>query len=125
MSEQDDWGEYIEAWRKRLAEKEARRQTQAVHLREVARACARRLIEDFGATRVYLFGSLVQENLVHARSDIDLAVEGLEGQWYFAALSEIWALLPQGVELDLVRLERAWPSLLERIEAEGELLDAA
>lgn len=125
MSEQDDLDKYVEAWRERLAKKESRRQMQAVHLREVARACARRLVEDFGATKVYLFGSLVQENLVHDRSDIDLAVEGLAGRRYFSALSEIWALLPQGVELDLVRLERAWPSLLERIEAEGELLDAA
>jgi predicted nucleotidyltransferase len=125
MSEQDDWDGYIEAWRKRLAQKEAQRQMQTVHLRKVARACARRLVRDFGADRVYLFGSLLQENLVHDQSDIDLAVEGLKGQRYFAALSEMSALLPPGVELDLVRLERAWPSLVERIKAEGELLDAA
>jgi predicted nucleotidyltransferase len=125
MGETDDLYEYVDAWRKRLAEKEAQRQRQAAHLREIARACAQRLVEDFGASRVYLFGSLMQENLVHDRSDIDLAVEGLTGERYFEALSDIWGLLPQGVELDLVRLERAWPGLLERIEAEGELLDAA
>lgn len=125
MSEQDDWSEYVEAWRARLAKKEARRRRQTVHLRQVARACARRLIRDFGATRVYLFGSLLEASLVHDRSDIDLAVEGLKGQRYFAALSEIWSLLPPGVELDLIRMEGAWPSLGERIKAEGELLDAA
>lgn len=125
MGETDDLYEYVDAWRNRLAEKEAQRQMQAAHLREVARACAQRLVEDFGASKVYLFGSLKQENLVHNRSDIDLAVEGLSAERYFEALSEMWALLPQGVELDLVRLERAWPSLLKRIEAEGELLDAA
>jgi predicted nucleotidyltransferase len=94
-------------------------------LRQVARACARRLVQDFGASKVYLFGSLVEEELVHDRSDIDLAVEGLEGQLYFKALRELWSLLPMGDELDLVLLEKAWPDLAERVKIEGVLLDAA
>ncbi len=98
---------------------------RAQHLREIAHACARRLVQDFGASKVYLFGSLLEEDLVHHRSDIDLAVEGLEGKLYFKALSEVWALLPAGAELDLVLLERAWPGLAERVRREGVLLDDA
>jgi len=67
----------------------------------------------------------VQGDFVHTRSDIDLAVEGLEGQLYWKALSALWALLPAGTELDLIRLERAWPGLAERARVEGELLDVA
>jgi len=94
-------------------------------LREVARACARRLVQDFGAREVYLFGSLLDEELAHERSDIDLAVKGLEGKLYFKALSKVWELLPAGVELDLVPLEQARPGLAERVKAEGVLLDGA
>ena len=123
--EQQEFEEYIEAWRERLARQERARQMRAQHLREIARTCARRLIQDFGASKVYLFGSLLEEDLVHDRSDVDLAVEGLEGKLYFKALREVWALLPAGVELDLVLLERAWPGLAERVRREGVLLDDA
>jgi predicted nucleotidyltransferase len=123
--ERQDFEEYIEAWRERLAKQERARQIRTQHLRTIAHTCARRLVQDFGASKVYLFGSLLEEDLVHDRSDIDLAVEGLEGKLYFKALREVWALLPAGVELDLVLLERAWPGLAERVREEGVLLDAA
>jgi len=123
--ERGDFREYVEAWRIRLARREAGRRAHVQQLREVAQACARRLVQDFGARGVYLFGSLLEEELVHERSDIDLAVEGLEGKLYLKALSQVWELLPAGVELDLVLLERAWPGLSERVKEEGVLLDGA
>jgi predicted nucleotidyltransferase len=121
----EEFSEYVEAWRKRLAQEESERRMRAKQLRELAHACARRLVQDFGARKVYLFGSLLREDVVHARSDIDLAVEGLEGTRYFEALSAVWKHLPAGIELDLVLLEEAWPGLAERVRAEGELLDVA
>ena len=33
--------------------------------------------------------------------------------------------LPEGVELDLVPLEDAWPELVERVRTEGVLLNVA
>ena len=123
MREQHDMSEYVSAWRERLERQDSQKRQRALLLREVARECAHRLVQEFGASKVYLFGSLVEGNLVHDRSDIDLAVEGLEGKLYWKALSALWALLPEGVELDLVPLERAWPSLAERVRTEGELLD--
>lgn len=122
---QQDYHEYVKAWRERLAKQEEARQVRAQDLQDVAHACARRLVQVFGASKVYLFGSLLEEDLVHDRSDIDLAVEGLEGKLYFKALREVWALLPAGVELDLVLLERAWPGLAERVRREGVLLEHA
>jgi len=104
--------EYVEAWRKRLAQEECERRMRAKQLRPhpaLVQACAHHLAQDFGASKVYLFGSLLREDMVHARSDIDLAVEGLEGTRYFEALSAVWKHLPAGVELDLVLLEEAWP----------------
>ena len=120
-----DFGQYVAAWRERLARRQSEKQAWAQHLREVAHACARRLVQDFGARKVYLFGSLLEQDLVHGRSDIDLAVEGLEGKLYFKALRDLWTLLPPGVELDLVLLEQARPGLAGRVRTEGILLDAA
>jgi predicted nucleotidyltransferase len=123
--DQKDLSEYVDAWRTRLARRESERRIRVQQLREVARTCARRLVQDFGAREVYLFGSLLDAELTHERSDIDLAVEGLEGKLYFKALSAVWELLPVGVELDLVPLEQARPGLAERVKAEGVLLDGA
>jgi predicted nucleotidyltransferase len=50
-------------------------------------------VQDFGARKVYLFGSLLDQGSVHARSDIDLAVEGLEGGLYFKARRRDWPYL--------------------------------
>jgi predicted nucleotidyltransferase len=74
-----DYQEYIQAWRKRWAREEQDRLDRAEQLRRVARECARRLVQDYNAERVYLFGSLLSDDRVHDRSDIDLAVEGLDG----------------------------------------------
>jgi predicted nucleotidyltransferase len=125
MRDQHDFGEYVKAWQERLVKQEHEKQQRVQHLRQVAQACARRLVQNFGVSKVYLFGSLLEEGLAHDRSDIDLAVEGLDGRLYLKALRDLWELLPAGVELDLVLLERAWPSLVERVKTEGVLLDVA
>jgi predicted nucleotidyltransferase len=52
-----------------------------------AEACMRLLRERFGARRVVLFGSLAGQGLWHARSDVDLAVEGLTPAMLFDAYS--------------------------------------
>jgi predicted nucleotidyltransferase len=120
-----DYQEYIRAWRKRWAKEEQDRLDRAEQLRRVARECARRLVQDYDAERVYLFGSLLSDDRVHDRSDIDLAVEGLDGDLYFRALADLWKLLPEGAELDLVPLEQAWPTMLERVKSEGMVLDVS
>jgi len=123
--ETKDFALYVEAWRERLGRRHGEHQARTQHLRDVAEACAHRLVQEFGARKVYLFGSLLEQSLVHDRSDIDLAVEGLDGKLYFEALSDLWALLPPWAELDLVPLERAHVGLAERVRSEGVLLDAA
>ena len=60
-----------------------------------AEACRRLLKERFGARRVILFGSLAGQGPWHGRSDIDLAVQGLAPDEFFAAYSACRDLLPQ------------------------------
>jgi len=119
----DRYARYRRAWQRRWREAEERQQEHIRQMREVAHKCARLLVEQYGARRVYLFGSLVSSRQLHERSDIDLAVEGLgPGRVYWRALSQLWRLLPPGVELDLVPLEDAYPELAEYIRQEGELI---
>lgn len=103
----------------RRKQDDARRQ-QAL---EAAALCAGVLKEQFGARQVYLFGSLAGQSPWHSRSDIDLAVEGLDPQKYFPALSALLQLLPEGLELDLVPLEEAPPELVARIKGEVTMSD--
>ncbi|MFQ6057988.1 MAG: hypothetical protein ACE5MB_03785 [Anaerolineae bacterium] len=86
-----------------------------------AKACADLLRTRFGARRVIIFGSLVGEGPWHDRSDIDLAVEGLAGEDFFAAYSACCALLPPGLGLDLVPLEDAYPEMRARVLGEVEM----
>lgn len=114
---------YREAWQRRWREADKKQEERVQVARQVSETCARLLVEHHGARRVYLFGSLVGSRSIHERSDIDLAVEGLgPGRAYWRALTELWACLPPGIELDLVPLEDADPELVERILKEGELL---
>lgn len=87
----------------------------------VAEACMRRLQERFEVKSVTLCGSLAGEAPWHSRSDIDLVVEGLAPGDYFAALRDLWELLPPGLELDLIPLENAPPGLVRRIRGEEKM----
>lgn len=82
---------------------------------EGVRACTTLLQERYGARRVILFGSLAGHAPWHSRSDVDLAVEGLADEDFFPAYSACIDVLPRGIELDLVQLEKAYPELRARI----------
>lgn len=118
----EEWAPYIAAWRERRRRVAEMESLHAEIGRSTARRCARILVEQYGAQRVWLFGSLARQSFVHSRSDIDLAVEGLSPEDYFRALATIWKQLPPGFELDLVPLEDARPGLVDLVKQEGELL---
>lgn len=86
-----------------------------------AKQCERVLRENFGAQKVYVFGSLAGHAPWHSRSDIDLAVEGLKPGAYLTALSELYQLLPSGLDLDLIEIEKAPPALVARAKQEATM----
>lgn len=79
--------EYVGRCRRRQAIERERNRRLAHRTRCDSEHIAVMLRETFGATRVILFGSLATERF-SARSDIDLAVEGLAPADYFPALAE-------------------------------------
>lgn len=91
-------------------------------LRRAAAEVIPQIARQLGATRVFLFGSLVWGG-ANDRSDIDLAVEGITPARIDDFGGEAIMRLPARV--DVVRLEDAPPSLATRILESGELLFVA
>src|ERR1051325_10417764 len=86
---------------------------------EIARAL-RLLLRHEGVHRVWLFGSAARGGRLDFRSDLDFAVEGLAEP----DLGRAWSELDENVKLpvDLVRWERAGPTLRAQIVQRGKLL---
>jgi predicted nucleotidyltransferase len=105
--------------RGRAADQARAAEAHAARLLGVLPATANLLRTRYAATDVVLFGSLATGTFTD-RSDVDIAVRGLDSTGYFAALADLMALFAGPV--DLVRLEQAPPSLLDRIASEGRPL---
>jgi predicted nucleotidyltransferase len=97
-------------------------QQELVQLQErawqAARSAARLLKEQFGATRVVVFGSLVHEGCFTRWSDVDVAAWGLHPEDTFRAIG---AVMDVGTEtgVNLVDVGACRSSLLATIEREG------
>ncbi|MCL1494201.1 MAG: nucleotidyltransferase domain-containing protein [Pseudanabaena sp. Salubria-1] len=109
---------YILAARK----KEQARQESLKHLQsrgiETAKQAARILRQEFGATRVVLFGSMLQPK-IHADSDIDLAVWNLTKSDYFQAVGKLQGL--SEFLIDLIEADNASDYIVEAIAQGMEL----
>ena len=105
--------------RKRRDQQARASRVRADELRTLLPALAATLRERHGAERVWLFGSLATGDGT-PESDVDLAVDRLETGTYFSALGMLMEGLGCGV--DLVPLDRASPSLVERVLATGREL---
>jgi|SRR3989339_1287450 len=115
---------YKEFWNQKFKEEEKSKKEKIGMLKNLSNSAAHILISDFGAKKVYLFGSILKENVFHKRSDLDFAVEGLDPKKYFSALSKISGIFEGKTEIDIIPLEDATPKLKEKIIKEGKLLNA-
>ena len=110
---------YLENLRRRGRVAREARANRAQTIRRRLADAVRVLSDEHCVESVWVFGSLVGGEL-YERSDVDIAVEGLDPEQYWRALDRIIAIL--GVPVDLVPLEEASDSLRARIFAEGERL---
>ncbi|BAS28162.1 nucleotidyltransferase family protein [Limnochorda pilosa] len=113
------WAPYVAGWRARALAERQQREAFTDRARREALRLAQILCSEFGATRVYLFGSLAR-GWARLTSDIDLAVEGLAADLYLQACARIEA--ETDLPVDLVDLREAPPSLVRRVHEEGEVL---
>lgn len=84
---------------------------------QVAQQSAQILEQEFGASQVKLFGSMLDLQRIHEESDVDLAVEGLADDRYLEALARLLDLSPLSV--DLVQIEHAPPKIQAAINQHG------
>lgn len=85
---------------------------------DLARKAATLLKKQYGASKVVVFGSLVDEARFTRWSDVDLAVWGVPDQWFFAAVGAVTALSAE-LKVDLVDPASCRESLRKAIENEG------
>jgi predicted nucleotidyltransferase len=112
---------YVQTARARSLAHQRRLSMRRARAWEVAYRAATLLKEQFGVTQVAVFGSLSQPGLFHERSDLDLAVWGLDERDYYRAVACLLSIDP-AIEVDLVEAERAGPALQAAILREGILL---
>lgn len=78
----------------------------------------RQLREEFGATKVKVFGSAIKIEYFSMESDIDLAAWNIPPTRYFTAALAVSEFDPD-FEVDLVDPTLCSPKLLKKIEEEG------
>jgi predicted nucleotidyltransferase len=112
---------YARTARQRAAARRERLRERRERAWSLARQAAALLREAYDAQKVRAFGSLLQPRLFHERSDIDLAVWGLDERDYLRALSRLLDLDPE-FSFDLVLAEVAPEGLRAVIDDQGEAL---
>ena len=84
----------------------------------LARRVATLLREQYGATRVVVFGSLAQKGRFTPWSDVDIAAWGIRSEDTFQAMGAVMDLDSE-IQVNLLDVETCRPSLLAAIEQEG------
>ncbi len=109
---------YLRTARVRARERHKQLEARRRRAIEIATSAATILKQDYQARHVVLFGSAIHPRRFHSRSDIDLAVWGLDGRAYYRAVARLLSLDPS-FEVDLVQMEYARPLLRQTILQEG------
>ena len=85
---------------------------------QIARQAARVLRQEFGASRIVVFGSLARRSGFNPWSDIDLAAWGIPADRFYRAVAVVTGLSPD-FKIDLLDLETCKPALRQIAEQEG------
>jgi predicted nucleotidyltransferase len=108
-------GRTAETYPEHLATRTERRRQQALR---IARKAARLLRDEFGASRVVVFGSLAHNAWFTPWSDIDLAAWGIPPERFYSAVAAVTGLSP-AFQIDLVDPDACRSSLRATLEREG------
>ncbi|HEY9704404.1 MAG TPA: nucleotidyltransferase domain-containing protein [Allocoleopsis sp.] len=88
---------------------------------EIAQEAANLLKTEYGAKQVILFGSILSIDCINSRSDIDLAVMGINSKDYFRALGRL-KRLDADFTIDLVEIQEDKPQIYQNILQKGIVL---
>ena len=108
-----------EAWQKRAEEKQHKKYMLQKDAMKKARQAATFIEERYGASQIYLYGSLAWNHHFDTHSDIDLLVEGFTRQdKYWQMLCEVWKIVSP-FPPSVVLAEDACADLLEKVRKQG------
>ncbi|HAK89101.1 MAG: hypothetical protein A2077_05815 [Nitrospirae bacterium GWC2_46_6] len=110
---------YKKYWDERASHDKIAREKLRRQALKVSQRLGEILISDFHAKKVVLFGSILDKDGFREGSDIDMAVEGLPAELYFAALGRL--IMESPFDIDLKPIEEVSPLLKQRIE-KGKVL---
>jgi predicted nucleotidyltransferase len=85
---------------------------------KVAHAIAKLLREEFGATKVVAFGSIVDPERFSPWSDIDIAVSGIRADLFYKAVA-VSTKVSDDFQVDIVDPEDCRKSLRQAIDQNG------
>ncbi len=102
----------LERWSQAQIEKHRQQAWQS------ARQAAQLLRQEFGASKVVVFGSLARSDGFELWSDIDLAAWGIPADCFYRAVARVTGLSPD-FKVDLLDLETCKLALRHMAECEG------
>ncbi len=115
---------YVAAWKRRQDLRKKHLMELIGEARVAALTLAEILVSTYGASEVWLFGSLARSRkrpeVFGEHSDIDLAARGLPPEKYFHILSRINTGID--INVDLIDMDACPSWLLDTVTKEGELL---
>jgi len=111
----------VEAVRRRRRKNSTEVSKRRRRARSVVRKAAKLLYDDYGAKKVYVFGSLVRYGGFSLWSDVDLAVIGIASNRFFEAVGVITGLSKE-FKIDLVDLDSCSPTMGKSIKETGKEL---
>ena len=118
----DDYSTYHRAWKKEWESERQRVERRRHQAIAEAERLANILVDEYGVTRVILFGSATGSRDFTESSDIDIAVEGLAKERFFEVTGRL--LDASGFVVDLKAIEDLEPFVLTRVYRGTTLYEA-
>lgn len=115
----------LQLMRKNLRERQERRRRELEERLEMARRDFDRIVEHiaktYGPKRIWQWGSLIDGRHFSERSDIDIALEGIEDpKTFFAILGD--AMDMSSLPVDVVQIETIHPAYADSIRSRGRIV---
>ena len=110
-----------EAIRRRKVERRAELAGRRRRATRIAHLAAETLRREFGASEIFVFGSLARHEGFTLWSDIDLAVRGIPPSRFFEAVGAVTGLSAE-FKIDLIDLDSCTPAMRLSIETRGKAL---
>ena len=120
IKKENDISSYLKGHLKDI--KIQKRETDELYekLNKKVRLVAEKIGKKYELKRVYLFGSLINRDYFHLKSDIDLGVKGIDSKNYLKLWGEFEKELDHS--FDLVNMNKCDERLKKHIKKEGEII---